>query len=122
MTTTMQVPDGFMALDEQPTADHWGGDVYAKHLTLDKSGLLAGKHTHTFDHLSILARGDVRVTVDGIPTDYSAKKHPIVLMIKANKSHEILALSDDVHWFCIHAIPQGCREEDGNIDEVLVGR
>jgi quercetin dioxygenase-like cupin family protein len=73
------------------------------------------KHTHDYDHLSILASGIALVTVDGEQETYYG---PAVITIPAGKSHEIVAVGDIV-WFCIHAVDVSDPEK---IDEVLIGQ
>jgi len=87
---------------------------YAKQMFIPK-GFEAGKHTHTFSHLSILGKGHVRVTVNGHTTEYVA---PACVVIEANAEHVIFALEDS-EWYCIHATNETDLEK---IDQVLIGR
>jgi quercetin dioxygenase-like cupin family protein len=57
------------------------------------------KHTHGYDHLSILAQGTVIVTTNGVKQEYTG---PCCLEIKASEEHAVEALTDTV-WYCIHA-------------------
>jgi quercetin dioxygenase-like cupin family protein len=93
---------------------HFGGGVYAKGMRLPANYVI-GKHTHAFDHLSILAHGSVELMVDGEVTVVDA---PACLAIKANKEHCVRALTD-VLWYCIHATD--CTDAD-KIDEILLER
>jgi quercetin dioxygenase-like cupin family protein len=93
---------------------HFGGGVYAKGMHLPANYVI-GKHTHAFDHLSILAHGSVEFMVDGEVTVVDA---PACLTIKANKEHCVRALTD-VLWYCIHATD--CTDAD-KIDEILLER
>lgn len=77
---------------------HYGNDIYAKETFIDE-GLLLKKHTHPFDHLSILAHGQVKVTVEGVET---IKCAPCCILIEANKEHSVEALTEVV-WYCIHS-------------------
>jgi quercetin dioxygenase-like cupin family protein len=77
---------------------YFSGREYARHMALP-AGHYADTHRHTFDHLSILARGQARVTVDGVATDYTG---PECIVIRAGQVHRIEALTDVV-WFCVHA-------------------
>lgn len=77
---------------------HFGGGVYAKE-TLIPAGKVLTQHRHRFDHLSILASGVARVSVDGVAREVVG---PACLLIEAGKVHEVEALSDVV-WFCVHA-------------------
>lgn len=80
------------------TNHHFDSGVYAREMHLPK-GWQAESHKHTFDHMSILASGKVRVIADQKETTHIA---PCVLSIKAGVVHQILAIQDSV-WFCIHA-------------------
>lgn len=93
-------------------AHHFGGGVYAKETHIP-AGYLAVQHKHKHDHLSVLAEGEVQLTVDGVVTSYHA---PACLTIKAGKVHSVLALTDVV-WFCVHATD--C-EDTREVDELLI--
>jgi quercetin dioxygenase-like cupin family protein len=62
-------------------------------------GLFVVKHSHDYDHASILAGGCVDVEVDGVVTRYRGY---CVINIEANKWHQVTAVEDS-HWFCIHS-------------------
>lgn len=64
-------------------------------------------HTHNFDHLTLLAKGKLKVTVDGKVSEFTA---PQMIYIKADKNHELVALEDDTLAYCIHAL----RTKDGS--------
>lgn len=72
--------------------------VYARHMHLP-AGHFAQSHRHTFEHLSILAQGEVLLEVDGVATRYCA---PACITIAANAVHTITAIRDTT-WYCIHA-------------------
>jgi quercetin dioxygenase-like cupin family protein len=91
---------------------HFGGGVYAKETRIP-AGRMLGQHAHRFDHLSILASGRVRVTVDGESREVEG---PACLVIAAGKVHEVLSLTDAV-WYCIHAT--NCTEAD-EVDAELI--
>ena len=94
-------------------AHHFSAGLYAKQMHLPAKHF-AVSHAHAYDHLSILAKGDVTVEVDGVRTEYKA---PACINILAGLHHTITAHQDSV-WFCIHAT----QETDANkIDEVLIG-
>lgn len=77
---------------------HFAGGVYCKE-TLIPAGVKLAQHRHSFDHLSHLASGRVRLSVDGVDTEHTA---PATLTIVAGKVHEVTALTA-VIWLCIHA-------------------
>lgn len=77
---------------------HFAGGLYCKETRIP-AGVSLTQHKHSFDHLSVLAAGRVRVTVDGVSQEHQA---PAFLAIAAGKAHEVLALTDTV-WGCLHA-------------------
>jgi len=82
-----------------PVQGHFfSSGIYARQMLIPK-GHLAQQHSHTYDHMSILASGHVIVTSDENSIEYIA---PACIEIKANIKHRVLALKDSV-WFCIHA-------------------
>lgn len=102
-----------MSIDIDPcVVHHFAAGVYAKQMTLP-AGHFAVKHTHNYDHLSILAQGEVVVIVDEEVTYYEA---PACISIKAGQEHRIEAIEDAV-WFCIHASDE---TDSDKIDEVLI--
>ena len=112
-----KLPEGYAPIAMPPIQHHFSGGVYAKQAVLDKAGTFVLTHKHKFDHMSVLATGRVKVTVEGVATEHTA---PTVIEIKAEQEHEILTLSDNVTWFCIHAIPEGYEESGEYIDDVLI--
>ena len=73
-----------------------------------KAGDIEYGHTHQFDHLTLLAKGRLQVTVEGKTTEFTA---PHMLYIRADKNHELVALTDDTVAYCIHAL----RTHEGDI-------
>lgn len=61
-------------------------------------------HKHSFDHLTLLAHGSLRVTVDGKSTDFKA---PHQIYIRADKLHELEALEANTVASCIHVLRDG---------------
>lgn len=90
--------------DEQPHGVEISiaDDVFVKQMVIAKTGTLVPQHTHTWDHLSMLAIGKVRVWKDGkYDGDYTA---PMAIMIKAGVAHKFLSLVDNTIIYCIHNI------------------
>lgn len=87
--------------------------LYAKEIVLPK-GAFAVQHKHTYDHLSILAKGKVQVLFEGeLSKVFEA---PACINIVKNLNHSIMALEDSV-WYCVHATDETDVE---HIDEVLI--
>lgn len=93
---------------------HFGGGMYIKE-TKFKAGEWGEKHTHSFEHLSILASGKVQLTIDNVSVELVG---PQILTVQADKVHQVLALTDVV-WLCCHSTD--CTDPD-EIDTVLIER
>ena len=92
---------------------HFAAGLYARQMLLPR-GHFAVTHAHAYDHLSILASGEVTVETDGVVVSYQA---PAVITILAGQHHRIEAQHDAV-WFCVHATSETDADQ---MDEVLVG-
>ena len=91
---------------------HFCNGLYTKEMRVD-AGSLVMKHTHSYDHQSILVSGEAIVIAGDKPTKYTG---PAILNIKADVEHEVIALTDIV-WLCQHVTD--CKDPS-MIDEVLV--
>lgn len=100
-----------------PVEHHFGGGAYAKRVDLKKAGTTLLGHRHKYDHLSILARGSVLLTVDGESAEYHA---PACLTISAGKHHELVSLEPDTVWFCVHAISAEVAGNPNAADAALI--
>lgn len=89
-------------------------NLFARMMHFVDVGDIEHGHTHNFDHLTLLAKGKLRVTVDGKATDFTA---PQMIYIKADKNHELVALEADTLAYCIHALrtPDGSDILDPNM-------
>jgi quercetin dioxygenase-like cupin family protein len=79
-------------------------NLWSKMMHFKKAGDTEYGHSHTFDHMTLLARGKIKLTVDDVGSEFTA---PQMIYIKAGKVHELMALEDDSLAYCIHAL---CRE------------
>jgi quercetin dioxygenase-like cupin family protein len=84
-------------------------NLFSRQMHFKKAGDLEHGHTHPFDHLTLLASGSLRVTVNGKTTDFKA---PHMIFIKAEYQHELVALEDDTVAYCIHALRKGNGVDD----------
>jgi mannose-6-phosphate isomerase-like protein (cupin superfamily) len=91
---------------------HFSAGTYTKETHIPANHWLV-QHAHKFDHLSILAKGSVELTVND---ETSIIHAPACLNICANTHHGIKSLTDVV-WYCIHATD--CTDAD-EIDELLI--
>jgi hypothetical protein len=83
-------------------------NLWSKQMHFKKAGDTEIGHSHTFDHLTLLAAGSLKVTVENISTNFKA---PQMIYIKTGKEHELVALEDNTVAYCIHAL----RDENGTI-------
>lgn len=103
---------------ESSILHHFCQPLYAKEMHIPQ-GFTVGKHTHDFSHLSILAAGEVLVTVDGKSQYYES---PACIHIAANSEHTIHALSDAV-WFCIHSVAENEWTDDpARVDAIIMAK
>lgn len=91
---------------------YFSGREYAKKMELP-AGHYAETHEHLYDHISILAAGEVTVQIDGESIRYVG---PTAMVIPANKKHRIDAITDSI-WFCVHATDEIDPEK---VDQVLI--
>lgn len=86
-------------------------NLWSKMMHFKKAGDTEQGHAHIFDHLTLLAKGSLKVTVNGVATDFKA---PHMIYITKDAVHELVALEDDTLAFCIHAL----RDGDG-VDDII---
>jgi quercetin dioxygenase-like cupin family protein len=82
-------------------------NLYSRMMHFAKAGDIEIGHTHQFDHLTLLAKGKLKVTVEGNATEFTA---PHMIYIHKDKVHELEALTDETVAYCIHAL----RDKDNN--------
>lgn len=86
-------------------------NLFSRQMHFKKAGDLEHGHTHPFDHLTLLAHGSLRVTVNGKTSDFKA---PHMIFIKAEHRHELIALENNTVAYCIHALRNG-----NGVDDIL---
>ena len=86
----------------QPTV-HLGcvANLFSRMMHFAKAGDIEMGHTHQFDHLTLLAKGKLKITVEGTASEFTA---PHMIYIHKDKRHELQALTDDTVAYCIHAL------------------
>jgi quercetin dioxygenase-like cupin family protein len=82
-------------------------NLFSRMMYFKRAGDTEFGHTHQFDHLTLLATGKLKVTVDGISTEFTA---PHMIYIHKDRVHELVALADETVAYCIHAL----RAKDSN--------
>lgn len=88
------------------------GNVWVRQNWLLKAGDTAGGHAHYHDHVSLLVKGSVEITVNNNkPKQFHA---PTYIVIKKQHRHQIVALEDDTVFYCVFAL----RDIDGNVVDI----
>lgn len=91
------------------------GNVWVRMQYYPKANEPAQGHKHHHDHVSLLAKGKLRVKVEGhTPVIYTA---PTFFKIAAEHEHELIPLEDDTVAYCIFAI----RNQDGEVVDEFDG-
>jgi hypothetical protein len=89
------------------------GNIWVRKNHLEKAGDQVGGHMHYFDHVSLLAKGSVEVSIDG--KDPHVFHAPTFIVIRKNHRHQITALEDDTAWYCVFAV----RDIDGSVADIV---
>lgn len=76
-------------------------NLYSRMMVFAKTGDIEPGHTHQFDHLTLLAKGRLRVFTGDAEKVFVA---PQMIYIKKDIRHELTALEDNTVVFCIHAL------------------
>lgn len=84
-------------------------NLFSRMMHFEKAGDTELGHTHPFDHLTLLASGSVKVTVDNNETVFKA---PHMIYIHKDKVHKLEALEDNTVAYCIHALRDGNGVDD----------
>jgi quercetin dioxygenase-like cupin family protein len=82
-------------------------NLFSRMMHFKKVGDIEIGHTHQFDHLTLLAKGKLKVTVEGVTTEFKA---PHMIYIHKDKIHELEAMEDETVAYCIHAL----RDKENN--------
>lgn len=91
-------------------------NLFSRMMRFENAGDVEQGHTHAFDHLTLLASGTLKVTVDGQATVFTA---PHMIYIKADKNHELVALEDNTVAYCIHAL-RGDNQTGDILDPAMI--
>ena len=84
-------------------------NVLVKMLHAEFIGDRISGHAHTFDHITLLAKGRVIMRAKGEEKEHSAPK---LIVTPKGVVHEFEALEPDCLLCCVHAIRDGDTEED----------
>lgn len=84
-------------------------NVWVKMYHLYDVGDTTSGHAHTFDHITLLAKGKVLMRAKGIEKEHAA---PALLVTTKSVEHEFVALVPGTVLCCIHAIRDGDGVDD----------
>jgi hypothetical protein len=84
-------------------------NIYSRQMHFLKKGDIEHGHVHIYDHITLLASGSLKVTIEGVSTEFIA---PYMIYIRKHKNHILEALEDNTVAYCIHAL----RNNDGSGD------
>jgi len=90
-------------------------NLYSRMMHFVKKGDIEYGHTHSYDHLTLLASGSLKVTVDSNETIFTA---PHMIYIRKDKNHMLEALEDNTVAYCIHALRD--IQEDTILDPDMI--
>lgn len=91
------------------------GNIWVKQNLLLKSQDNGGGHVHSFDHVTLLCQGKVKVEVQGYPPkEFTA---PTFIVIRKEHEHKITALEDNTIYYCVFAL----RDIDGEVVDDIYG-
>lgn len=82
-------------------------NLFSRMMHFENTGDIEVGHTHQFDHLTLLAKGKLKVTVEGNESVFTA---PHMIYIRKDKVHQLEALTDNTVAYCIHAL----RDKENN--------
>jgi len=92
------------------------GNIWVRQNVLDKAGEAQSGHRHYFDHVTMLVKGKVLVQVENEePKEFTA---PTFIVIRKEHKHRIVALEDNVVYYCVFAL----RDLDGEPIEDIYGQ
>lgn len=93
----------FVAAPEQPTETmiYEADGLFAKQIVVKGAGVHLPQHAHKLSHLSLLAKGRVRICVDDVWSEYAA---PCGIFIKAGAKHLFVTEDEETILYCIHAL------------------
>lgn len=75
--------------------------VWCKQMNFKQAGAVMHGHTHKYNHITLLAKGSLNVTVNNVSTEFRA---PHMIFIHKDHEHELRSLEDDTVAYCIHAV------------------
>jgi hypothetical protein len=75
-------------------------EIFVKQIVVDRPHTMIPQHSHSYDHTSMLAVGEVEVWQG--ETYMGRFQAPTGILIKAHVKHSFVTLSEKVILYCIH--------------------
>lgn len=93
-------------------------NVFVRQMEFAKAGDVEIGHKHAYDHMTLLAKGEIQVRIGD---QISVFKAPMLILIRADQEHELTALVDETVVYCVHGL-RGDDKSDDLIDPAMVPR
>jgi hypothetical protein len=92
-------------------------NLWIRQMFFENIGDIHDGHSHTYDHLTLLAHGRLRVSIideqgQRISTDFTA---PHMIWIEKGKVHDLESLEPGTVSYCVHAL----RSEESQGAEII---
>lgn len=87
-------------------------NMWVRQMYFPKAGVMEQGHSHPIDHMTLLARGGLRVIVNGFATEFYAHDGGKIIYIRKDVEHTLVALEDQTLAFCVHALREDNVTED----------
>jgi quercetin dioxygenase-like cupin family protein len=94
--------------DDMTVSISFVDNVFVRQMHYHKAGAYMNGHKHPYNHLTLLGKGKLKITVNDKETVYTA---PHAIFIHKDFEHRLVALEDNTVAYCIHAT----RDDSGNV-------
>jgi quercetin dioxygenase-like cupin family protein len=96
-----QYPENVVSNSSPEVAIGCVANMFVRQMCFKQAGHTEQGHTHSFDHLTLLATGRLLVEVPQGTTIYSA---PAMIFIHKDVAHKLTALEPNTLAYCIHGL------------------
>jgi quercetin dioxygenase-like cupin family protein len=91
-------------------------NLYVRQMHFKEQGVCEQGHAHSFDHLTLLASGQLQVEANGKTTVFIA---PTMIYINADIEHKLTALMPNTVAYCVHGL-RDTEKSDDIIDPKMI--
>ncbi len=101
MNTLAEIPLGYEKTEQQPVefCNEVAG-IFFRSILIEKTGQIAGYHSHTYAHASFIGSGAARLHFDGVVQGVHFAGESVE--IPENIAHSWEALQDNTRIACVH--------------------